>query len=446
MSKTVVGLFDTLEMAQHVVKDLVDAGFQRDDISLVANDASNQYSKYLSQSGQSGTHTTEDAVTGSQGASFGAVVGALTGALVGLGALAIPGIGPVLAAGPLLSALGGGAIGAVAGAATGGVVASLVKTGIPEEEAQYYAEGVRRGGTLVLVNSVDNMAQRAADIMNRHNAVDVHERSAQWKQSGWKGYDENAKPYTNEELTKFRTASTSTMTQSTASKPQHTQTTSTREGETVLPVVEEELKVGKREVERGGVRVHTNVTETPVEENVRLREEKVNVERRPVDRPVTAADQEAFKEKTIEMKERAEEAIVSKEARVVEEVVINKEAQERNQTVRDTVRRTDVEVEHLGGQQASTATAFDNYDKVFRTHYTSTFGKSGYAYDDYLPAYRYGYTLAGDKRYSGDWNTFESDVRRSWEEQHPNTWDRFKDAIRYAWQQVTHPGTARTGR
>lgn len=123
--------------------------------------------------------------------------------------------------------------------------------------------------------------------------------------------------------------------------------------EAVLPVIEEELQVGKREVQTGGVRVTNRVTETPVAEQVSLREEHVNVERRPVNRPVSDADAIAFREGTIEVSEKAEQAVVGKQARVVEEVVIDKQATERTQTVRDTVKRTDVEVEDLTRQDVT---------------------------------------------------------------------------------------------
>ena len=119
--------------------------------------------------------------------------------------------------------------------------------------------------------------------------------------------------------------------------------------EAVIPVVEEELRVGKREVEKGGVRVTSNVTETPVEEEVRLREERINVERRPVNRPVSNADN-AFQSGTIEVTESAEEAVVAKNARVVEEVVVNKDVQERTERVQDTLHRTDVDVEPVEGE------------------------------------------------------------------------------------------------
>jgi uncharacterized protein (TIGR02271 family) len=121
-----------------------------------------------------------------------------------------------------------------------------------------------------------------------------------------------------------------------------------RGGEARVPVVEEELKVGKREVERGGVRVQTNVEEKPVEQQVNLREEHVRVERRPVDRPATQADvNHALHGRTVEVREHAEQPVVQKEARVVEEVVVGKEATQRTETVRDTVRRTDVDVENV---------------------------------------------------------------------------------------------------
>ena len=119
--------------------------------------------------------------------------------------------------------------------------------------------------------------------------------------------------------------------------------------EAVIPVVEEELRVGKREVEKGGVRVTSNVTETPVEEEVRLREERINVERRPVNRPVSNADN-ACQSGTNEVTESAEEAVVAKNARVVEEVVVNKDVQERTERVQDTLHRTDVDVEPVEGE------------------------------------------------------------------------------------------------
>jgi uncharacterized protein (TIGR02271 family) len=119
-------------------------------------------------------------------------------------------------------------------------------------------------------------------------------------------------------------------------------------GRAAIPVVEEQLQVGKRQVEQGGVRVHTTQTEKPVEAKVNLHEERVNVERHKVDRPATAADlNQPGRDAAIEVTATSEVPVVNKEARVVEEVVVNKEAKERTETVRDSVRKTDVKVEKL---------------------------------------------------------------------------------------------------
>src|SRR5579859_2319994 len=129
MTKTLVALFDDIAVARQVVEDLVKADFSRSTISLITNDAQNQYVRYLGKD----YSPRDDAVTAAQGAGFGAAVGALTGILVGLAALMIPGIGLAIVA---------GLTGAVAGAVTGSVVGALVKSSVPEDEAPYYAEGI----------------------------------------------------------------------------------------------------------------------------------------------------------------------------------------------------------------------------------------------------------------------------------------------------------------
>ncbi len=128
-------------------------------------------------------------------------------------------------------------------------------------------------------------------------------------------------------------------------RPEHDMTAGMRrDGDMAIPLVEERLTVGKREVKHGRVRIRSCAVETPVEEQVRLREEHVHVERRAVDRPATDADR-LFEERALEATETAEEAMVQKEARVREEVTLRKEATERTETVHDTVRRTEVEIE-----------------------------------------------------------------------------------------------------
>jgi uncharacterized protein (TIGR02271 family) len=204
---------------------------------------------------------------------------------------------------------------------------------------------------------------------------------------------------------------------------------------TAIPVVQEELKIGKREVQRGGVRVFSRVVETPVNESVNLREEHVSVERRPVDQPISTADATAFKEQSIELREKAEEAVVQKSARVVEEVVVGKEATQRKENISDSVRHTEVQVEQLGGANLDD-------DSYYRKHFTSNYGTTSGNYDEYAPAYSYGTQMRSDSRYKGrQWDDVESDLRTDWEGRYGSTggstWEKMKAAVRHGWDKVT---------
>jgi hypothetical protein len=164
-----------------------------------------------------------------------------------------------------------------------------------------------------------------------------------------------------------------------------------------------------------------------------LREEHVDVQRRAVDQPISSADATAFKEQTIEMRETAEEAVVQKSARVVEEVTIGKEVNQRQENITDTVRHTEVEVERLGG------TNLDD-DSYYRNHYQSNLASSGGAYDDYAPAYTYGSQMRG--QYAGrQWDDVESDLRTNWESRNTgggaSTWEKMKAAVRHGWDRMT---------
>jgi len=333
MAFNVIGLFDTPRDAEGAARDLRDAGF--DDISFVGNNANNDY----------GTGDSEAAEGAGAGATGGAVLGGLAGLLVGLGALVIPGIGPVVAAGTLATALGSTAVGAGIGAATGGLVGGLVGAGVSEDDANVYAEGIRRGGSVlsVTVDSQDQ-ASKAATIMGRYNVVDIKRRGQEYRQAGWSRFDADAPAYDASTSTRARNMSASTGTTARSN-------TIDESGELRVPIVEEEVRIGKRAVEGGGVRISQSVQETPVNEQVTLRDETVRVERKPVDRELSTAEVDAaFRDgDVIEVRERDEEAVVDKQARVVEEVVIRKDAQERTETVQDTVRRTDVNVEQVEG-------------------------------------------------------------------------------------------------
>ena len=182
-------------------------------------------------------------------------------------------------------------------------------------EEEYYTRGVSAGGALLAVTVDDEQVESVASLLEAQGAQDVTEEGA-------------------------------TDTRQVATAKSGAATT----GESI-PVVEEELQVGKRQVLRGGVHVYSRVVETPVEEKVQLREERVRVERAAVNRPVSAAELDAFKEGTIELTETGEEVVVAKQARVVEEVTIGKDVSERTQTIKDSVRHTEVDVEELPGEE-----------------------------------------------------------------------------------------------
>jgi uncharacterized protein (TIGR02271 family) len=320
---------------------------------------------------------------------------------------------------------------------------TLVDLGVPHEEAHAYAEGVRRGGALVVVESSDDRAERGMAILQRLYPVDIHARTAQWRQEGWTGYDATAMTSTARSSAASATRTSQEQARATARVANQGASTRRVEGdkEVTIPVVEEDIAIGKREVERGHVRIYSRVKEQPVEESVRLREEKVTVERRPVDRPATEADFTAAGKDVIEMTEKAEEPVVTKRARVVEEVVVHKDVTERTETVRGTERHIDVDVQRE--PESATATRrvttqdFATYNDDFRQHYGTVFSNRGVAYTEYEPAYRYGYELGTHERYRGrDWVALEADARRDWEARHPHTWERFKDAIRYGWDKV----------
>lgn len=302
---------------------------------------------------------------------------------------------------------------------------TLTNAGLPRHDAEAYLEGIRRGGYLVMITTDDHRIDSAVDIMDGYNSINIQERAEQWRSEGWN--TESAR----HESTSGRQATISGRQGRTGDIREHDQE------EAAIPVVEEELHVGKRQVEHGSVRVRSHVTEKPVEKTVKLQEEHVNVERRPVNRAARPEDLDNFQEGTLEFSEMEEEAVVDKQARVVEEVVVSKHERERQQKVRDNVRRTDVEVERIDGDD-EVHDDFATYRQGFRTHYNTNYANTGLGYEAYEPAYQYGYTLRNrpDMR-SRSWDDVEVQARKTWERDNRGAWERFKDAIRHGWESVS---------
>jgi uncharacterized protein (TIGR02271 family) len=242
----------------------------------------------------------------------------------------------------------------VYGGSDSDIMNMVTGAGVPSSDANLYVQGVRQGSTLVVAQTDDAQVGQVVDIMNRHNIVDIDSRRSMYSGSdatiGASADVTRATLSTSDMSYVDTTPATNVDTSYTTGAVDTTRTNTVNTGDEIaVPIVEEQLRVGKREVETGGVRVNTRVEEVPVEQQVTLRDEEVRVERRAVNQPVSPNDMNAFQEGTIEIRETDEEAIVAKEARVVEEVVIRKEAEEHVETVRDTVRRTDVDVQQVPG-------------------------------------------------------------------------------------------------
>lgn len=330
--KTVVALYDEIEDARDAVEDLVDAGVTRGDVSLIARDVDNQYSRYV-DGDEAAEQVGEAAAVGATG---GAVIGGLAGVLVGMGALAIPGIGPVVAAGPIAAGLTGAGMGALAG----GLLGALAGWGIPEGEAEYYAEGVRRGGTLVAVKVSDERAEDVVDILEDHNPVDVERRAEYWRSEyDWTGYDAEAEPYDADQLSRYR----------------------------------EQRKTWE-----------SNYTDYDYDDDL----------------DTGAADM-------------------------------------RSRAIRSYAGSTGAGSTMATGTR-NTASNFADYDQEFRRHYNTRYATTGYDYNQYQPAYQYGYTLGTDPRYqNADWMAVERSARRGWEDDHDSAWEDFKDAVRHGWERAT---------
>ena len=311
MTRTVTALYEDFVTARAVADALAAAGTPHGDISVVANDASGQYANSLRQTTEHPAVAApeDEEMSAEQGAGFGMIVGAL----VGMAAMVVPGIGPVIAAGPLAAVLIGAGVGAVTGAVTGGLAAGLTHLGIAEEDVEFYAEGVRRGGALVIARVTDERLDRAVEIMREHGPVNLQRRADYWRETGWTGFDASAAPYTAQDLS--------------------------RERQSYPPEAHNEANP---------VRMYPADVQTSQEQN-----------------------------------------------------------------------------------------DFDAYHSDFYSHYWGHFASSGRSYDEFLPAYQYGYRLAHDQRYSDlEWTRLEPRARLYWEEHYDSAWDDFKDAVGYAWNRV----------
>lgn len=309
--QTVIGVFDSAAEAQRAVDQLVSNGFSRDNIDLSAQTDSD-YSDSSTYTDSSTRTDRDDDHNGGIGGFFSSLFG-----------------------------------------------------GDDDDTTRKYTSVAERGSVVTVHAQSSDEAERAADLLDDYGAVDIDERAAQY---GAYGSTSNYDTTTNLADTTTGYTGTSNLTDLTDSTDRVTNT----DNDQTIKVIQEDLQVGKREVERGGVRVRSRIVERPVEESLRLREERVRVQRTPVNRPATAADLNAFQEGQIEVTEHAEVPVVSKTANVVEEISVGKEVNERVETVRDTVRSTDVDVENITPTDQTVRTDRTAYDDDDLTDTTNT--------------------------------------------------------------------------
>lgn len=305
MAQTVIGMFESSSKAQKAVEELVEAGVTRSNIDV--SSGSNSGSSYASSGVSGSTDSNESGISKFFKSLFGD----------------------------------------------------------SDDDANKYTTVASRAQSIVTVHAKSkDEAETAADILDDNGAVDVDEHATSM------GYTSKSS-YTGPELTGTTGADVAGLTSagvgafSTAGTSDYVDTgvSSNTDDTGKISVIEENLAVGKREVTTGGVRLRSRIVERPVEESIRLREERVNVERNTVDRPATAADFANFQDRDIEMVERAEVPVVSKEARVVEEVSLGKTVEEKSETVSDTVRKTEVDVENL--EKSDLKKGYTSTDKGF---------------------------------------------------------------------------------
>ncbi|WP_018615552.1 YsnF/AvaK domain-containing protein [Segetibacter koreensis] len=313
MAQTVIGIFESSSKAQEAVQELIDAGITRDRIDVSSGNSTNSsYSSTDSTYSSTAVRHEDEHESG---------------------------------------------------------ISRFFKNlfGDDDDDADKYTRVASRAQSILTVHAQSSdEAETIADILDDNGAVDVDEHASKLGYSKTGSYSgTTGTGVTNTDTSDYSSLATDTTTglAGVTGSTGYTGTTGTTSNldttesglrndltsdETKkIPIIEENIEVGKREVRTGGVRVRSRIVERPVEESVRLREERVNVERNTVDRPATSADLENFKERDIEMVERAEVPVVNKEARVVEEVSIGKEVEERKETIQDTVRKTEVDVENL---------------------------------------------------------------------------------------------------
>jgi hypothetical protein len=409
--RTIVGLYDAREDAKETIEALVDAGFPRDKISMATQHKRRREGE-IPREQEHGHTDREEATSGGHG---GVVLAGLGGLLIGLGTVALPGLGMIAAAGPLASLLTGGH----RREDDEGLSGALVALGILREEADLYAEGIRRGATLVLVQAQEGQINKARHLMGNYNPIDIEKRS-----KSWQSQDRNVEPLHEQE---------------------------DRQGQELAPekpdLARNAVQADKRAARRHQVRVRTYEIDEAVEEEVLLHQEHIDVDRVTLDRDLERRDL-AFDlegDGVIELLETQEEVILEKRPRVVGQVRIIRDGDAEPQIVRETFRRHEVDAKRIESDQDEVVSQerqaqraemdgqpdYDTYEPEFRRHYQRNLAEDGHDFTFYRPAYIYGCRLARrEKGRDRGWADIETEARSRWLEANPDIgWTAVSPAV-----------------
>jgi hypothetical protein len=383
--KTIVGLYDELYDAQDVIDDLIGAGVSRDHISLIVADPDRLYAGRLPEY-QADVRDIAQEDVGDK-ATTGALVGGVAGTLLTLGAFVIPGLSPLIALGPVV----GGIVGAGVGAAVGGIMATLTKWGIPEEEAGAYAEAVRRGMTLVAVTVPDDQVDTTLEVMDEYDPVNLEQRLAYWHGEGWGGYDPQAELYSTAQIEEERERYAIY--------------------ETYEPIFQQHYD-----------------------------EHYVN-SGYPYSRYTPAYHAGYILGSDMRFKDLAwEEVEAEARGRWQTEHALVGPWEDFKEAIR--YAWAEVKEDYYGEDDEDDGQEDDDYDyfaPLFQRHYQDYYADSGLAYERYEPAYHSGYNLATDIRFRNlEWNELEPEARLRWEVEHPQheSWSSVRAAVQQAWQDV----------
>jgi len=308
------------------------------------------------------------------------------------------------------------------------LAAHLRNWGVSDKDSRDFARAVSMGGNIVLARcDDDHKIDEITKLMEEKEAVDLDERREMWHDEHF--YDEQTPDsvHLKDDMhDRYQGASDD------VARAARINTPIDHPGEG-LQEAHEELKIGKRRVATGKVRLHKHVEEEAVDEDITLRSDKIKIERRPIDRVEDAdIDHDLFEDETVEFTEYAEEPVVEKEVRLDDEFVAKRTVEEHEETIHDTVRKAVVDIDSLN-EEIGTERSFDSNESIFREHYQGNYANLG-SFDDYSPAYRYGHAFGTSNRYSNrSFDEIEPELRASYESQYGNSiFGPYREAARHA--------------